>query len=79
MKKEKLSLNDLKVQSFVTSAGEQEAATIKGGALIEDLVTLVNDRFQNAVLSQQICTYAREGCDTMGICEVTGAMPTWLY
>ena len=60
MKKKKLSLESLKVQSFITST---ESWQLKGGASLDDVVQCVNTAIAGAV----ICGPSIDSCPTLPI------------
>ena len=61
MKKKKLKLNELKVQSFVTGFGKDQIETLKGRGLSDNPVCLsAVDACQNSVA--QMCTIQLSVC-----------------
>ena len=60
MKKKKLNLGDLKVQSFVTSMDEKSKETVQGGARSEIVCS-----------ASGVCICQTEDCETEIGCDVT--------
>jgi len=58
MKKKKLNLNDLKVESFVTSIGGNKSQTVKGG--------WIHQAVDNSDHCSEVCSYLCEA--SAGIC-----------
>ncbi|WP_221408099.1 pinensin family lanthipeptide [Fulvivirga imtechensis] len=64
MKKNKLTLNDLSVKSFVTSFEPGSNDTIKGGA-----------RSLNLCTASGVCVCRTEDCETQVACDLTNTCP----